>query len=96
MKVIKKGRKQTGWTKQYKCTGTGNGNGGCGATLEVSQGDLYRTESSSMGEVDYYITFECPDCKCLTDVFDTPFSARDLPHMRVNNYRREPDQFDLR
>ena len=30
MKVIQKGDGRKGWAKEYKCTGAGNGNGGCG------------------------------------------------------------------
>jgi hypothetical protein len=42
MKVVKPGREQKGWSKQFKCTGNGNGGGGCGAVLLVEEGDLYR------------------------------------------------------
>lgn len=72
MKVIKKGREQKGWSKEYTCTGKGNGDGGCGARLLVSEGDFYETSSSCMGEVDYYITFRCPCCGVETDIDDVP------------------------
>ncbi|HTK05295.1 MAG TPA: hypothetical protein VL500_06925 [Candidatus Eisenbacteria bacterium] len=45
MKVIKKGSGAKGWSKRFKCTGSGNGGGGCGATLLVEHGDLLRTGS---------------------------------------------------
>lgn len=68
MKVLKKGRPQKGWSIEAKCTGSGNKGGGCGALLLVEQGDLFRTSSSSMGEVDHYVTFKCSDCGVLTDL----------------------------
>lgn len=70
MKVLKKGRKQNGRAKEYKCTGRGDGGGGCGALLLVEEKDVYQTQSSCMGETEYYQTFRCPDCKVQTDVED--------------------------
>ncbi len=72
-RVIKKGRPQRGWSKQYKCTGNGNGDGGCGAVLLVSEYDLYRTSSSSMGETDHHTTFCCMECAVETDVKEVPY-----------------------
>lgn len=82
MKVLKKGTGQKGWSKECVCTGKGNGNGGCGAKLLVEQGDLFQTSSSAMGEVDYYVTFECPECKVWTDIDAAiPYHVREgLPH----------------
>lgn len=37
MKVIKKGREQTGWAKELSC----DVEGGCGAILLVEEGDLF-------------------------------------------------------
>lgn len=69
MKVLKKGRPQKGWTKEYTCTGRGNGNGGCGAKLLVEEGDLVRTGHHSYdGSSEYYVTFYCPECGVMTDV----------------------------
>ena len=62
MKVIKKG---PGWSMKVECTGHGNGDGGCGSTLLAELGDMFRTQSHSMGE---YITFRCPECGVMTDV----------------------------
>ena len=78
MKVLEKRRKQTGWAGEYRCTGKGNGNGGCNALLLVEQGDLFQTRSSDYGGgVDYYTTFQCPECRRCTDITDCP--VRDLP-----------------
>ena len=71
MKVIKKGRRQQGWAKEYVCTGKGNGGGGCGATLLVEEDDLFRTGHHCYdGSSDYFITFRCPECGVLTDISD--------------------------
>jgi len=68
MKVLKKGRPQKGWAKEYKCSGIGNGMGGCGAELLVEQDDLFQTSSSARDDTTYYITFKCPECGVLTDL----------------------------
>lgn len=72
MKIIKPGRAQTGWAKEFECTGYGNNGGGCNAILLVEQGDLFLTHSSSIGEVERYVTFKCPSCSVLTDILDYP------------------------
>lgn len=74
MKIIKEGRKQKGWAKEFKCTGSGNGEGGCEATLLVEQGDIYMTYSFCMGEKDSYYTFKCAACGVQTDIknYDGP------------------------
>lgn len=75
MEVLKKGRKQKGWTIKHICTGEGNGDGGCGAELLVSEGDMYRTYSSHYdGSTDSYVTFTCPCCGVETDIDDVPGS----------------------
>ncbi len=79
MKTLKKGRKQKGWTKECKCTGKGNGDGGCGATLLVEKGDLFRTESHARDETESYTTFWCKECGVLTDIV-TPFREAELPY----------------
>lgn len=69
MKVIKKGRKQKGWTAEFICTGSGNGGGGCGAALLVSEGDLYHTyHTDYTGDTDTFTTFTCIACGVETDV----------------------------
>ncbi len=69
MKLIKEGRKQTGWAGEFSCTGVGNGNGGCGAILLVEQRDLFLTVQSSFdGSHDDFVTFKCSQCGVLTDI----------------------------
>ena len=79
MKTIRKGRKQKGWAEEFVCTGSGNGNGGCGATLLVEKGDLFYTESHALHETEYHTTFRCEQCGVLTDV-TTPFRTTELPY----------------
>jgi len=81
MKVIKKGRKQAGWAKEFDCTGRGNGDGGCGARLLVEKKDLFETTTQARDETDYFVTFKCPECGVLTDLKDSahPFHANELP-----------------
>jgi hypothetical protein len=68
MKVIKPGRKQKGWAEEFTCTGKGNGNGGCTATLLVEHGDLYNTYSHALHETDTFVTFRCAACGVQTDI----------------------------
>lgn len=73
MEVIEPGNPQKGWAKKYKCTGNGNGGGGCGAKLLVEEADIFQTSSSHYdGSTDYYVTFECCQCKVWTDVEGVP------------------------
>ena len=80
MKIIKPGKPQKGWSAKFICTGKGNGNGGCEATLEVEQSDLYETYSSDYtGDTDYYTTFTCIACGVETDVV-VPSEIREKIH----------------
>lgn len=78
MKIIKAGRPQKGWSKEFTCTGAGNGMGGCGAVLLVEQDDVFGTESHHYdGSSEYYKTFKCASCGVWTDIKDhLPFRAR--------------------
>lgn len=77
MRVLKKGRPQKGWATEAKCTGGGNGNGGCGALLLVEEGDLFETSSGHYdGSTDYYTTFKCPECGVLTDIKNVPSNVK--------------------
>ena len=67
MKVLKKGKPQVGWAKEYLCSGSGNGDGGCGALLLVEQDDVFLTIGNG-GRNDKYFTFRCPDCGVWTDL----------------------------
>lgn len=70
MKVLKAGREQKGWATEAECTGSGNGNGGCGAVLLVEEGDLFQTSRYSYGEesAERFATFSCSACGVLTDI----------------------------
>ena len=67
MKVLEKGN-PNGWEIEQHCTGKDNGDGGCGAKLLVSEGDIKcnRIESSN-GKI-YWFTFKCPECGVETDI----------------------------
>lgn len=82
MKVLEPGRQQQGWATEAKCTGSGNGNGGCGAKLLVDESDLFTTSSQSYGDTspEVYVTFKCAQCGVLTDITNYPRAKwGDLP-----------------
>lgn len=86
MKVLAKGRAQKGWSHEYKCTGSGNGGGGCGAKLLVEFGDLFKTHHYDYGGGhDVYVTFCCVDCHVLTDIdYSGPNSSSIPDHRSVS------------
>jgi hypothetical protein len=53
-----------------RCTGDGNGGGGCGALLLVEEADIFHTESYARDEMTRYATFMCSECGVLTDFDD--------------------------
>lgn len=78
MKLLREGRCQNGWAKEYKCTGHGNNNGGCGAVLLVDETDLFRTFRCCIDETEEFTTFKCPQCGVLTDIKEY-HKTRELP-----------------
>lgn len=80
MKVVKRGREQTGWAQEFECTGSGNKGGGCGAVLLVEQGDVFATQSGHYdGSNDHFRTFKCSECGVWTDLPESmplPFTPR--------------------
>ena len=72
MKVIKEGRSQKGWSKEFTCTGSGNGEGGCSAVLLVEQDDLFKTFRYCRDETLTFVTFKCSQCGVLTDIEGYP------------------------
>jgi hypothetical protein len=91
MKVIKPGRTQTGWSMRKKCTGGGNGEGGCGALLLVEQADVFRTESHARDETTRYATFECPCCGVLTD-----FDSSEVPAWLFDRLKKQKEWLEER
>jgi hypothetical protein len=65
VRVIKEGKPHE---IKVKCTGAGNGKGGCCAILGVVADDIYHTQSSARDESTEYATVCCPACFILTDV----------------------------
>lgn len=89
MKVLKIGRRQTGWATKAKCTGAGNGGGGCGAELLVEEGDLYITDSYHYdGSHETYVTFRCAQCGVETDLPESKRPGAVLPSRRAWLRRR--------
>jgi len=76
MEILEKGK---GWSIKARCTGEGNGDGGCKSLLLVSESDLFITESCCYdGSHDEYVTFQCPVCKKYTDLDEmkVPYQVR--------------------
>ena len=73
MKVLEKG---PGWSLKLRCTGIGNGGGGCESLLLVDENDIYITSNTDItGDTDYYYTVSCPVCGRETDI-----SEKDIPY----------------
>lgn len=80
MEIIKPGKNQKGWSTEVKCTGSGNGGGGCGATLRVDESDLYHTYRSVHYDDETFDTFTCINCGVETDLNNVPSQiAQRLP-----------------
>jgi|SaaInlStandDraft_4_1057021.scaffolds.fasta_scaffold00302_17 hypothetical protein len=79
MKVLEAGRKQKGWSHEFRCTGDGNDGGGCGALLLVEQGDLFTTASHARDETTTYKTFRCSECGVNTDIENDESGKRLVP-----------------
>lgn len=89
MKILEKG---PGWNIEQRCTGNGNGGGGCNSKLLVEESDIYVTSNTDMcGDTDYYYTFFCPVCGKETDIpeKDVPSSIKRLKlEMYKSGYTR--------
>ena len=86
MKVIEQG---PGWFYETRCTGNGNGGGGCNSLLHVEKNDIYTTSRTFIdGSTDYYYTFRCPVCHQETDIkeSDVPASIRSMARTRTRGY----------
>lgn len=78
METLKKGK---AWSKKVKCTGSGNGGGGCGALLLIGKEDLYETSRECYGDSSptYYTTLKCQECEVETDIQVPDFISKGLP-----------------
>lgn len=82
MKVLEKG---TGWHLDKRCTGKGNGGGGCESLLRIEIDDFFTTRSYDYGGgCDTFYTFCCPVCGQLTDVPETELPS----HVKDKAYEK--------
>lgn len=83
MKVLEAGKVGEKWTIQHRCTGWGNGDGGCNALLEVEYDDLryYGGQEFPWRVSEPAVSFKCPCCGKLTDLGlnDWPTGYKKLP-----------------
>ena len=85
MKVIEEGNC---WGIKCKCTGAGNGGGGCNSLLFIEEDDIYITSSTDyIGDTDYFYTFRCPVCNAETDInkAEVPYRIRSKKLDRYRN-----------
>lgn len=86
MKVLEK---RPVWSLKIRCTGKGNGDGGCESLLLVEETDIFITSHSDyVGDTtDYYFTICCPICNKKTDI-----PEKDLPYSikkeKLNEYKK--------
>lgn len=86
MKVLEKGE---GWNLKVKCTGSGNGDGGCGSLLLVEENDIYVTAKNYYdGSTDLYFTFCCPVCGTETDICENNVPSR-IRSKCLNDYKEK-------
>jgi len=61
-----------GRTWRLRCTGKGNGDGGCNRHMLVCKKDLYLTRAGRERGYTTYVTFTCCVCKVETDICAVP------------------------
>ena len=79
MKILERGKADC-WETEQICTGRGNGDGGCGAKLLVSEKDIRVTKHTCIDDsVSTYYKFKCPCCNKKTNIpeKEIPYSVRD-------------------
>ncbi len=85
MRILEKG---PGWDLKLRCTGKGNGDGGCGSLLLVEENDIYvKPHADYLGDIEYYYAVCCPVCGRETDIpdEDLPLSIR---LKKLDEYKR--------
>ena len=84
MKILEQG---LGWNIKQRCSGKGNGMGGCNSLLLIEENDVYVTSSNDMlGDTDYYYTFCCPICGKETDIDERKIPAS-IKNDKLDKYR---------
>lgn len=83
MKILEPGLVGEKWTIQHRCTGWGNGDGGCEALLEIEYDDLryYQGQEFPWRVIEPAVCFKCPCCGKITDLGlnDWPSGCKNLP-----------------
>ena len=89
---MKKKKKGPGWSVKQRCTGMGNGWGGCQSLLLIEEDDIYVTSHTDCtGDTEIYYTFSCPVCGRETDINSTtlpmgiPYSIRQTALKKYRN-----------
>lgn len=73
MRVMEKNN----WSIEERCTGKGNGDGGCNSLLLIEKEDLYFCgEIYSACGTQYGFAFKCPVCNLWTDVDNIPYNIK--------------------
>lgn len=94
MKVLEPGDGRTGWGIEIRCSGSGNGGGGCHAQLLVEENDVFHSYASYMGrDEDHFFTFKCPQCGVWTDIPDERVPGwlrRQVINLKTSVPGREP------
>ena len=93
MKVIERGFKpvksiRPTWSRRVTCTDSGSQLKGCGAKLQVTYSDLYKTQNCACGEVEEFTTFCCPICGTETDIKGVHPGSRELGGKRPSEGER--------
>ena len=95
MQVIKPGdNRPRGWSLEIRCSGSGNGGGGCHAQLLIGPDDLFHSYSSAMGRDEtHFHTFMCSECGVWTDVPDVRIPGwlqRDVQALKISVPGKKP------
>lgn len=84
MEILERGKN---WGLEVRCTGSGNGGGGCESLLRINKEDIYVTSNTDfVGDTDYFYTFRCPVCNVETDIADEKI-PESVKRVKRLNYR---------
>jgi hypothetical protein len=96
VRVVEEGTGQKGWASNFRCTGSGNGGGGCRALLLVEEDDVYQTSSHARDETTNYCTFRCSECGVETDLEELDLAVRRRVEERVQGEKQREEEAQRR